>query len=73
MISNSKKEFILNRICIFVGQDLDPNSDSEVASVLQRRFDIRLPQRRSMDESLASTTSDHEIISLILQYRALDK
>jgi hypothetical protein len=30
-----------------------------------------LPQRTSMNESLAAVNSDHEIISLIQQYRAL--
>ncbi|MFT7527256.1 MAG: hypothetical protein ACI9LY_002411, partial [Arenicella sp.] len=35
------------------------------------KFNIRLPQRPSLDNSLSSATSDHEIISLILQYRAM--
>ncbi|SMF20080.1 hypothetical protein SAMN02745866_01244 [Alteromonadaceae bacterium Bs31] len=66
-----EKSFIHERICIFAGKTFDPNSDTEVADVLRSKFNIHLPQRRSMDDSLSSTTSDHEIISLILKYRSM--
>jgi len=65
------KDFFLKRICIFAGQIIDPNSDSQVIAILKSKFNIRLPQRRSVNESLSSTVSDHEIISLILKYRAM--
>lgn len=68
---NTAKEFLLERICIFTSQAFDPNSDSQVVGILKSKFNIHLPQRRSMNESLSSTVSDHEIISLILKYRAM--
>ncbi len=65
------KEFIHKRICIYAGRDIDPNSDEQVEDVLRSKFNIYLPQRKSMNESLASAKSDHEIIGLILKYRAM--
>lgn len=65
------KEFIHQRICNFAGKEFDPSIDETVVEVLRSQFNIRLPQRASMDESLKSTNSDHEIIGLILQYRAI--
>ena len=65
------KEFVYKRICIYAGKDIDPNSDEQVEEILRSKFNIHLPQRRSMNESLTSATSDHEIISLILKYRAM--
>ena len=69
----ANKDFIHQRICVFAGKEIDPNSDAQVQEVLRNKFDINLPQRRSLNESLASTSSDHEIINLILQYRTMDK
>lgn len=66
------KEFIHQRICIFSGKDFDPNIDEEVKEILSSKFNIRLPQRTSMNDSLASTRSDHEIIRLIYQYRTMN-
>ena len=66
---DSNKEFIRSRICVFAGQTIDPNSDLQVTEILRSKFNIRLPQRRSMNESLSSTVSNHEIIGLILKYR----
>ncbi|WP_421850423.1 hypothetical protein [Marinomonas sp.] len=68
---NTAKEFVLQRICIFASQTFDPNSDSQVVGLLKSKFNIRLPQRRSINESLSSSVSDHEIISLILKYRSM--
>ncbi|MBD5771500.1 hypothetical protein [Marinomonas colpomeniae] len=68
---NTAKEFLLQRIYAFTSQAFDPNSDPQVTGVLKSKFNIRLPQRRSMNESLSSTVSDHEIISLILKYRSM--
>lgn len=65
----ANKEFILQRIRVYAGEEFDPIVDKQVKEVLRSKFDIRLPQRASMNESLASATSDHEIIRLILQYR----
>ena len=65
------KEFIHKRICIYAGRDIDPNSDEQVEDVLRSKFNIYLPQRKSMNESLSSANSDHEIIGLILKYRAM--
>lgn len=67
----ANKDFILQRICIYAGKDFDPIDDKQVAEVLRSKFNIHLPQRASVNESLASTISDHEIIQLILEYRAM--
>lgn len=67
----ASKDFILQRIQIFAGKEIDPNIDKEVDEILKEKFEIMLPQRQSMNESLASTTSDHEIVGLILQYRTM--
>lgn len=66
----SGKDFILQRIGNFAGQDIDPSSDEQVVSLLSNKFDILLPQRRTLDESLKATASEHEIVELILAYRA---
>jgi len=66
-----RKEFILQRICIYAGQNVDPNSDEQVKKVLRSEFNIHLPQRRTMNESLSSSASDHEILSLIIKYRTM--
>lgn len=65
------KDFALKRINIYAGKDIDPNSDAQVENILREKFNILLPQRRSMNESLSSVTSDHEIITLILKYRTM--
>ena len=65
------KEFIHQRIRIYADKDFDPAVDAHVKAVLSSKFNIHLPQRTSMNESLVSATSDHEIISLILQYRTM--
>jgi hypothetical protein len=65
----SEKEFILQRICVYAGREIDPNVDSEVEQMLRSKFNIHLPQRRSMNESLAATISDHEVLGLLIKYR----
>lgn len=70
-MENTNKSFLLERICIFAGQKFDPDSDSQVQDILRRKLNIHLPQRRSMNESLSTSASDHEIIKLILEYRSL--
>lgn len=67
----ANKEFILQRICIYVGKDFSPMVDKEVAEALRSKFNIHLPQRATMNESLAAAISDHEIIGLILEYRTM--
>jgi DNA polymerase I-like protein with 3'-5' exonuclease and polymerase domains len=69
----SDKAFVLQRIRIFAGKDIDPNSDKEVENMLRTKFNIHLPQRSSMEQSLSATTSDHEILSLITQYRNMSR
>lgn len=68
----ANKDFILQRICVYAGREFDPSNDKQVSEVLRSKFDIRLPQRASANESLASAASDHEIIRLILQYRTME-
>ncbi|MFT7186201.1 MAG: DNA polymerase I-like protein with 3'-5' exonuclease and polymerase domains [Pseudohongiellaceae bacterium] len=67
----ANKEFIYQRICIYTGKEFDPTVDEQVQGVLRSKFNIHLPQRTSINESLKSAISDHEIIGLILQYRSL--
>ncbi len=67
----ASKDFILQRIFVYAGTEFDPAVDKEVKEVLRSRLNIRLPQRTSLDASLALATSDHEIIRLILQYRTM--
>lgn len=67
----SSKEFILQRIYIFAGREFDPLVDKQVVEILRTKFNIHLPQRASVNESLAAAKSDHEIIQLLLQYRAV--
>lgn len=64
------KQFILQRIHIFAGRDVDPNSDTDVKEMLRSKFNIHLPQRQTMNESLSASINDHEILRLILQYRS---
>jgi hypothetical protein len=65
------KNFLLQRICIYAGKEFDPNVDQQVIDVLRSKFNIHLPQRASLDQSLASARSDHEILRLILEYRSM--
>lgn len=63
------KDYLLQRIHIFAGYEIDPLDDRKVTELLMNKFEILLPQRRTLDESLAASGSDHEIVSLILKYR----
>ncbi|WP_299177521.1 hypothetical protein [uncultured Neptuniibacter sp.] len=65
------KSFLLQRISIFAGIELDPANDRAVQQLLRDKFNIALPQRRTLDESLKSVASDHELVGLILNYRSL--
>jgi DNA polymerase I-like protein with 3'-5' exonuclease and polymerase domains len=64
-------ELMHKRICNFSGKDIDPNSDAQVEDILRNKFNIHLPQRKSLNDSLKSAASDHEIIGLILNYRTM--
>jgi DNA polymerase I-like protein with 3'-5' exonuclease and polymerase domains len=65
------KAFLYQRISIYAGKDIDPNSDQQITDLLRNKFNIHLPQRPSMNESLSAVISDHEILSLIMQYRGV--
>lgn len=65
------KEFLQQRINIYAGKNLDVENDKQVEEVLRNKFNVHLPQRPTLNESLTSTTSDHEIIQLILQHRSM--
>ena len=67
----ANKDFIHQRICIYAGKEFDPTVDEYVTEVLRSKFNILLPQRASLNESLESVASVHEIIGLILQYRTM--
>jgi len=71
MLFMANKDFIYQRIRIYAGKEFDPTVDEQVEEVLRSKFNIHLPQRTSINESLVSATSDHEIIGLILQYRTM--
>ncbi|CAA0109081.1 Uncharacterised protein [BD1-7 clade bacterium] len=65
------KDFIHQRICAYAGKEIDPTIDAEVVEILRSKFNIHLPQRASINDSLASAASDHEILTLLLQYRTM--
>lgn len=66
------KEYIRKRISVFLNEDdVDPSEDKEINRLLKAKLSIFLPQRASLDDSLANTVCDHEILDLIVQYRAL--
>lgn len=67
------KKNILEKICIFAEKDFDPTIDKDVVQILRDKFNIYLPQRSALNESLESTASSHEIIELILKYRTLSE
>ena len=67
------KENIYQQICEYTNKEFDPNTDNNVKALLQNKFNIFLPQRSCLDDSLVATASDHEIIELIIKYRALSK
>ena len=67
----ANKEFISRRINIYAGREIDLDSDKEIQEMLRTKFNIHLPQRQTMNESLGAAINDHEILSLILQYRSL--
>ena len=67
----ANKEFIYQRIEVYAGKEFDPTVDEQVEDVLRSKFNIHLPQRPTMNDSLASATSDHEIIALIIKYRTM--
>ena len=73
MPTMANKEFVQQKICIYTDNNFDPDTDESVTNVLRDKFNIRLPQRASLNESLASTASSHEIVELILQYRTMDE
>lgn len=64
------KEFVSRRINIYAGREVDPDSDKDVQEMLRSKFNIHLPQRQTMNESLSAAINDHEILRLILQYRS---
>jgi len=66
------KAFILQRICIYAGKQIDPNSDIQVKEVLNSVLGIKLPQRRTLNESLAIANNEHDIIGLLMKYRNVD-
>ncbi len=68
----ASKEFIHQRICAYAGKDINPAIDQQVSDFLRHKFNINLPQRRTINESLEACISDHEIISLLLQFRTMN-
>lgn len=67
------KQSIYQKICAYTTKEFDPNTDNDVRVLLKNKFNIFLPQRSSLDDSLIATASDHEIIELIIKYRALSQ
>jgi DNA polymerase I-like protein with 3'-5' exonuclease and polymerase domains len=68
-----ENEVDLRRIRNLVGEDCDLDSDEQVTNILKRRFNIYLPQRRTLTEALRQTNCDHEIIDLLLKQRAAEQ
>lgn len=66
------KAFIQQRIGIYIDSDFNPNDDKVVVTTLRDKFNIQLPQRSALNDSLAATASTHEIVELILKFRTID-
>jgi DNA polymerase I-like protein with 3'-5' exonuclease and polymerase domains len=66
------KAFIQQRIGIYIESEFNPNDDKAVVSTLRDKFNIQLPQRSALNDSLAATASTHEIVELILKFRTMD-
>jgi DNA polymerase I-like protein with 3'-5' exonuclease and polymerase domains len=66
------KASIYQKISNYTHENFDPSIDEDVITMLRNNFNIHLPQRSALNESLSSTASDHEIIELILEYRTMD-
>lgn len=67
------KAVIYQKIGAYTHENFNPNIDEDVITMLRNTFNIHLPQRSALNESLASTASNHEIIELILQYRTMSE
>ena len=63
-------KYVKQRIDIFAGKAINPNSDLQVKDVL-RELEIKLPQKTTLDDSLNASNNEHEIVRLIIQYRKL--
>lgn len=68
--TTTSSDLTLQRIQNYLGAAIDPNADADIVEALRQKFSIYLPQRQSLDDALAATISDHEVVELILQYRA---
>lgn len=65
------KEILRQKIAVYAGADIDPSVDAVVLEMLRKKLNIYLPQRASLNQALRAGISDHEIIQLLLDYRAL--
>ena len=65
------KNFLLQWMNNFSGEEFTLNSDQQFEDIVRRRFSVYLPQRQSFDDRLVNTTCGHEIITLIETYRAM--
>ncbi|HEY7772308.1 MAG TPA: hypothetical protein VIC26_03950 [Marinagarivorans sp.] len=65
------KDFIRQRINVYAGREIEPDSDDDVQRLLREKFNIHLPQRASFLDSLTSANSRHDILDLLIEYRQL--
>lgn len=66
------KAFIQQKIGTYTDSNFNPSDDKAVVSTLRDKFNIQLPQRSALNDSLAATASTHEIVELILKFRTKD-
>jgi len=69
-IKMADKNFILQRINIYAGKEINPSSDIQVKEALFA-MGIKLPQKNNLDDALIAANNEHEIIKLIISYRSL--
>ena len=63
------KAFLRQKIAVFFGEDIDPDMDQEVITLLRTKLNIRLPQRTQLNAALQASASTHAVIELLLEYR----
>jgi hypothetical protein len=63
------KAFLRQKIAVFFGEDIDPDQDELVITMLRSKFNIRLPQRTQLNAALQASASTHAVIELLLEYR----
>ena len=60
---------LVHKIEAYLGKDLNLDSDEQIKVALREKMSIFLPQRGRLSESIQASNSDHDVLSLLLEYR----